>query len=248
VDVRERPREPFRRHPWEHARYRFFRERLARRQNGHAPRVLDVGAGDAWFATQLLEDRAAAHVTCWDAAYDDPAAADFHPEATSSLSFTGAAPPQHFERVLMLDVLEHVDDDAGFLRQVVDQNLAPEGWLLASVPAWPALYGNHDVALHHHRRYTPAGLTALLRSAQLEPVEGGGLFHSLLLPRVAQNLADRARQAGVAAPDGRWRHGELLARVVEGALAIDTHLSSLAARAHVQVPGLTVWALCRHAR
>ncbi len=55
----------------------------------------------------------------------------------------------------MLDVIEHVEDDVGFVRDVVDGSLAPGGWVLVSVPAYQSLFSSHDRALKHFRRYAP---------------------------------------------------------------------------------------------
>jgi hypothetical protein len=86
----------------------------------------------------------------------------------------------------------------------------------------------------------------------LERVERGGPFHSLVLPRLAQNLRNRVRpvdaQTDNRAPDTRWRGGERSARLVESALRLDDCLSTLFAHARHEVPGVTAWAICRHAR
>ena len=50
------------------------------------------------------------------------------------------------------DVLEHVQAEEGFLREV-ERVLRPGGLALLSVPAYSFLWSEHDVSLHHHRRY-----------------------------------------------------------------------------------------------
>ena len=58
------------RHPWELVRADFFERLLADHDLLDARRWLDVGAGDAWFATELVERLPAdATVTCWDINY-----------------------------------------------------------------------------------------------------------------------------------------------------------------------------------
>ena len=58
MDLRERTSgrvAPAGRHPWELARARFFRRLIGRSTDvGTVRRVLDVGAGDGWFAQELL--------------------------------------------------------------------------------------------------------------------------------------------------------------------------------------------------
>ncbi|HEY3220534.1 MAG TPA: class I SAM-dependent methyltransferase [Gemmatimonadales bacterium] len=73
----------------------------------------------------------------------------------------GAVAGQHFDTIICLNVLEHVEDDVSAL-QAMRRLLAPAGRLILLVPALPALYGTMDKALGHHRRYKRAGLASLL--------------------------------------------------------------------------------------
>lgn len=74
---------------------------------------------------------------------------------------------ERFDLILALDVLEHIEDDAGSVERVVEM-LAPGGRFLVTVPALPCLWSLHDVAHHHFRRYTRGTLTKLLRGAGLK--------------------------------------------------------------------------------
>lgn len=58
-----------------------------------------------------------------------------------------------FDLVVALEILEHVEDDRralGELYRVVKK----DGILFLSVPAFPFLWGNQDLAAKHRRRYT----------------------------------------------------------------------------------------------
>lgn len=69
--------------------------------------------------------------------------------------------------VLVLDVLEHIEDDAAALA-LVYQLLAPGGSAILTVPALPSLWSAHDEVNLHFRRYTRTGLRNLAVSAGFE--------------------------------------------------------------------------------
>lgn len=71
-----------------------------------------------------------------------------------------------FDIILAFDVIEHVADDAGFVRELA-RVLAPGGALAIHVPAWPSLWSHHDEVLEHKRRYTRRSLIALLGASPL---------------------------------------------------------------------------------
>lgn len=66
------------------------------------------------------------------------------------------------DMVSMLDVLEHVEDEDRMLAEA-KRVLVPGGHLLVTVPAYQFLWSEHDVALHHRRRYTRSGLEQVLK-------------------------------------------------------------------------------------
>lgn len=227
------------RHPWEEARLAFFLRALAAAglpQPG--TRVLDVGAGDAWFASRLAE-RTRVEVTCLDIEYDRHPP----PPVGPGVRLTATAPAERFPLVLALDVLEHVEDDAAFLRRLVARNLAAGGHLLLSVPAWPVLFSRHDELLGHVRRYTPRAGHALLEGAGLKVIWAGGLFHPLLLPRALGKWAPAL--VGEPTLAGEWRASGWVTALIRGALGVDNAASMLFARLGWEVPGLSWWALCR---
>ncbi|MEZ4384484.1 MAG: methyltransferase domain-containing protein [Nannocystaceae bacterium] len=89
--------------------------------------------------------------------------------------------------VTLLDVLEHIDDDAASLA-TIRRLLRPGGLLVLTVPAYAWLWSEHDEALHHKRRYTQGELRRLLEAAGFE-VERMTYYTSLLLPLIAAQRA-----------------------------------------------------------
>jgi glycosyltransferase involved in cell wall biosynthesis len=71
---------------------------------------------------------------------------------------------EKFDTVICLNVVEHLPDDFGALRNIRDA-LEDDGRAIILVPCGPALYGTLDEVLGHHRRYTRAQLTELTARA-----------------------------------------------------------------------------------
>jgi len=62
-------------------------------------------------------------------------------------------PDQSVDILIMLNVLEHIEDDVGALNNAL-KLLKPGGYLIIEVPAGPHLYDSYDAELHHFRRYS----------------------------------------------------------------------------------------------
>jgi SAM-dependent methyltransferase len=71
------------------------------------------------------------------------------------------------ETVLAVNVLEHIVDDDRALRRMA-ATVVPGGNVILFVPAYPSLYGPHDRAAGHVRRYVPKTLAAVVVDAGLE--------------------------------------------------------------------------------
>jgi SAM-dependent methyltransferase len=122
--------------------------------------------------------------------------------------------------LVMLDVLEHVEDDTAALKAVAEC-LSGDARLVLTVPALPALWSRHDEEHHHHRRYTAATLRAVVERAGLK-VEMMSYFNTLLFPLIAgvrwikTLTGSREMDTGLPAP---W-----LNRVLERIFAFERHL------------------------
>lgn len=97
-----------------------------------------------------------------------------------------------YDLVALLDVLEHVEDDVTALVSI-GRRLAPGGRVLLTVPQFGWMWSGHDVANHHHRRYSKHSLRAAIDAAGLR-VELLQSFNSLLFPlAAASRLVARLR-------------------------------------------------------
>lgn len=82
------------------------------------------------------------------------------------------------DAVVLLNVLEHIEDDSMAVRQVY-RILRPGGIAVIEVPAGPRLYDIYDRKLMHFRRYRLRSLTHLIRRAGFEIAKASHLAFSL---------------------------------------------------------------------
>ena len=88
-----------------------------------------------------------------------------------------------FDLVTMLDVLEHIPDDAGALAEAM-RVLRPGGLLMLAVPAYRFLWGAQDEVSRHVRRYTVPELGARMKAANFA-VRRLTYFNTALFPPIA---------------------------------------------------------------
>ncbi|MBV6458155.1 MAG: Ubiquinone biosynthesis O-methyltransferase [Fimbriimonadaceae bacterium] len=103
--------------------------------------------------------------------------------------------------VIALDVYEHIQDDCAALAETF-RILQPGGSLVLSVPAFRWLWGPHDVALMHYRRYSKKEILGKLSTAGFS-IESASYAIFFLFPAVVlSRLIDRAlnRNAEVRLP------------------------------------------------
>jgi SAM-dependent methyltransferase len=85
------------------------------------------------------------------------------------------------------DVVEHIDDDLGFVRSV-GTSLRPGGRFYVAVPALQSLWSQEDADVGHYRRYTTSSLRRLLESAGFEVEYLTYFFGCLPLPILVQRV------------------------------------------------------------
>ena len=150
--------------------------------------LLDVGAGSGVFSRRLLDDKICKRAVCIDPSYKEERT-EIH--NNSEIEFLRHANNISQRLILMMDVLEHVDDDIGLLREYSDR-MPKGGLVLITVPAFQFIWSGHDIFLEHRRRYTRKSVETVVKSARLEIVRCR-YFFGLLFPIVAAiRLLNRA--------------------------------------------------------
>jgi SAM-dependent methyltransferase len=186
-------------HWWYRGRRQIIRAELDRLPLPSPARILDAGCGSGRTLEELVD-------------YGTVAGLELNPDAAAVARDRGCGevqegrleelpwPSDSFDLITCLDVIEHVSDDRAALQELRRVS-RPGGWLLATVPAYQALWSYHDEANHHYRRYGRATLRAAINDAgwRLERMTS---FNTLLLPPAALvRLAQRRLRRNGAGGD-----------------------------------------------
>jgi SAM-dependent methyltransferase len=227
------------RHPWEIARLEAVKKVLSP-VIFPGMTVLDVGCGDGFVARGLFSGGDVAELTAVDINLSDQRIEELE-RLSGGVRFLKEPPHGwQFDLLLLMDVIEHVEDDHALLSSHVERQLVPEGKVLITVPSFQLLFGRHDVQLGHYRRYTLKELEALASRSGLAILSSGYLFSSLLLPKLVYNKVCSNCPLGV----GNWRLGRGLSSLAAWVLRSENALLLAAARHGLKIPGLSAWALC----
>lgn len=151
-------------------------KRAVRRWAPAARRILDVGAGSAFFSRALIAGSANVTAVCVDPNYESE-----HSEDGDRVSLVRTASPDMIaaaDVMLFIDVLEHVYDDAALLHDYA-RRLRPGALVLVTVPAFMSLWSAHDEFLQHVRRYRTGEVVRLIEAEGLEVLHRQYLFGSI---------------------------------------------------------------------
>lgn len=122
--------------------------------------LVDIGAGSALFSKELLRQELVSDVVAIDTGYE------IESESKGGITYRRSSSYSKFTHFLLTDVLEHVENDEKFLKEIVsgaDSNSA----FIITVPALMSLWSGHDVHLKHFRRYTKLELRKLVEQSGL---------------------------------------------------------------------------------
>lgn len=182
-------------HWWFRAKHRIVSHLIAAYSPRRQPlRLLDLGCGTGAMIAGLERLGEIVGVDC------SPEAVAYAGTRTRARLIEGRLPEVlerlpggGFDCVLMLDLLEHLEDDGAALRGA-RRLLSDGGILIATVPAYQWLFSPRDAYHHHLRRYGARRFRDLL--------EGGGYqvllfshYNALLFPpALLSRLWDKARR------------------------------------------------------
>lgn len=102
-------------------------------------------------------------------------------EVYNFVEFPKVHPDKKFNLVTFFDVVEHIEDDKGFLSGVRENVLEDEGQIVITVPAYNWLWTHHDDEHKHYRRYTLSMLKKMVKDAGYSEIKVN-YFMTLLFP------------------------------------------------------------------
>ncbi|MDD5260399.1 MAG: class I SAM-dependent methyltransferase [Methylacidiphilales bacterium] len=168
-------------HWYYRSKFKLLEKSLASVLRNHpSPKLADFGCGDGIFL-KLIERSglmSAEQMTGIDSGYA-------RAQQSGEIRMLPEFPPGgKFDVILMMDVLEHVEDEQAVLAEVL-KHLNSGGTLFITVPALPILWSRHDEILLHYRRYTLSSLKSLLSAFQELKIFRLHYYYGLLLPVAA---------------------------------------------------------------
>lgn len=156
--------------------------------------ILELGAGHGTF-TEILVEAASVHALEPDPHGHDRLVQRFGSDDRvtiyeAKVEALDAEP--RFGSAVMINVLEHIADDAKVLIEV-HERLEPGGHLVIFVPAFKMLFSRFDSMLGHIRRYRKPALVSLAETAGFEIAESRyvnlpGFFSWLILVRLLRQV------------------------------------------------------------
>jgi len=241
------------RHPWEQARLWVLQQLIARHVRlDPGSTVIDIGCGDAFVIGSLAQSFPGTRFIGVDAAFtaDIVQSQQKHlpPNVHLVQDLNSVPDSRRAALILLMDVLEHIDDDGGFLKDVLSRPFSgPDTQVIVTVPAYQWLFSSHDVFLKHFRRYTNGQLRRRLEGAGLSVLDLGYFFASLLPLRVANVIAERIWRPAPVSGTGlsRYAGGPIKSGILSSVLKADAFVALKLRRFGISIPGLSNYAICR---
>ncbi len=251
MDLREaRARQKIQRHPWELARFEVMLDIMMQHFSPQQQIViLDVGCGDTFFVEHLAQRLSNALLYGIDIEFQEEDLMHYKDKfegmpiqiydslENMELSF----PHPKADVVLLLDVIEHIEDDVAFLKMLHAKPYITEATqFFITVPAFQSLYTTHDDFLGHYRRYNNASLHQSLEKANQE-VQKIGYFFAFLLPiRWLKVLKERFLNKDKASTGlVEWSKGKRATLLMKQLLMLDYKITKFFRKLGIRLPGLS---------
>lgn len=245
------------RHPWEIARAEVIFSMISDMLSAiteRPVRILDVGCGDTFIADYLSKLVPKAEFFIVDPAFSDENLnmltekyKNRSIKAYRTIEEVYFENREHIDLVLLLDVIEHVEDDQRFLTSLRNMRaISMDTKFLITTPAFRSLFTQHDVFLKHFRRYSLRLLKKKLHDSGFYLHRSGYFFTTLLPFRAGKKISEilfghnqRAEKG-----TGAWKTIPIVDRLIIKTLLVDYKISRQMRKIGVVFPGLSAFAVC----
>lgn len=146
---------------------------------------------------------------------------------------------ESFDAVLLMDVLEHIDDDGAAVVKAASL-LKKDGIIIASVPAHSFMWTRRDDYHHHRRRYSKTSFRKIFGLPELDHILISYFNSILFWPMLASRLLSKILKTDKEGPDIKIPPA-LINRILEEIFAID---GLLLGRIPI-ITGASLIAVCR---
>ena len=221
------------RHPWELSRTACILKQL-HKLNIHG-NILDIGCGDSYFDRRLLEvENEVEAVYGVDINLNE----ELFEDRLCAVNSPDHLPDMLFDGLIMMDVLEHIEDDSRYLKNII-RLLKPDATIFITVPAFMRLYSLHDREFHHYRRYDHKMLKKVLDTCGLCEIRWS-YFYFLLIPA-------RLLTFNKSEDTGGWKYPEnhIVTKLMNGVLNADFAVLEAFSKIGIHIPGLSLMSACR---
>lgn len=177
---------------------RFFKEKVVDPQKKVT--VVDIGAGSGFFSLELerVYGKYIENIILVDLYYSDSEILECK---DLKIQKQRSVPDDlHHSILLMMDVIEHVEDDGEFLNKILSR-FRGENLIYVTVPAFQSLWSGHDVFLGHYRRYSLVKIRILLANSNIG-LENYYYQYALIFP-IAWILRSWSKKSSVVQNDMR---------------------------------------------
>lgn len=246
------------RHPWELARLEVIFCLICKEFSKPQEKpliILDIGCGDTFVIEELSRRLSLSKIMAVDTAFDDELLLLFNNQCKNKrIEFYKSIEHIKFNKekavdiVLLLDVLEHIENDVNFLRSLLQYKyVGAETQFIITVPAFQRLYSAHDVFLKHYRRYNNSTLKICIHQSGLEISSLGYFFFSLLFPRFFKVLLEKVIQPHIENEKGigAWNPNRIIDTLTIKLLVSDFKITEFCRRLGVKFAGLSNYAICK---
>ena len=222
-------------HPWKLSRRDCLVNKLRKQDLRN---FVDIGVDDMYYTIEL-RSFAAGKVYAVDILFED---AETIIDGIICVNDIQKIPDNEIDCLVMMDVLEHIEDDAAFLKNAVAK-LKVGGTILITVPAWQFLFSQHDEKSHHYRRYNRKQLLTVLRNPAIKVEKCHYFYTGLFLVRLLSMLKkDKFTGNEIA-----WMYSEkhIKTKIMTFVLNVDFTVNKLLNKIGIHLPGLSLTAWCK---